>query len=187
VQGAVDKFVKIVRHDPQSAIAHGEIGLTLFASGQPDKAATYFKKAFDLVTEEQEKSDALNWSMIRANYAFLLVRTGGSMKSVAKNFKRAALLNPNFAEAYLYWGNALQELREPDAAREAYVPPIPHSVFVTFRAGTGSAWKSTPITRKCTSSTPASSAKTSTCRRSTTARPSPRTRSTRRRTLTWAH
>jgi Tfp pilus assembly protein PilF len=49
VQGAVDKFVKIVRQDPQSAIAHGEIGLTLFASGQPDKAATYFKKAFDLV------------------------------------------------------------------------------------------------------------------------------------------
>jgi protein O-GlcNAc transferase len=39
---------------------------------------------------------------------------------VAKNFKKAALLNPNFADAFLYWGNALQELREPDAAREAY-------------------------------------------------------------------
>jgi tetratricopeptide (TPR) repeat protein len=124
-QGAVDKFVKIIRVDPQSAIAHGEIGLTLFASGQTEKAAEYLKKAFDLVTDEQEKSDALNWSMIRANYAFLLVRTNASMKAVAKNFKKAALLNPNFAEAFLYWGNALQELKEPDAAREAYVASLP--------------------------------------------------------------
>jgi tetratricopeptide (TPR) repeat protein len=105
---------------PRSAIAHGEIGLTLFASGQADKAAPYLKQAFDLVTEEEERGDAVNWSMIRANYAFLLVRTKASMKSVAKNFKRAAVLNPDFADAFLYWGNALQELGEPDAAREAY-------------------------------------------------------------------
>ena len=120
MQGAADKFVKMLKLAPRSAIAHGEIGLTLFASGQAEKAQPYLKQAFELVTEEEEKGDALNWSMIRANYAFLLVRTNGSMKSVAKNFKRAALLNPNFAEAFLYWGNALQELREPDAAREAY-------------------------------------------------------------------
>jgi protein O-GlcNAc transferase len=119
-QGAADKFVKMLKLAPRSAIAHGEIGLTLFASGQADKAAPYLKQAFDLVTEEEERSDSVNWSMIRANYAFLLVRTKGSMKSVAKNFKRAAVLNPDFADAFLYWGNALQELGEPDAAREAY-------------------------------------------------------------------
>ncbi len=115
----MDKFVKVMRIEPLSAIAHGEIGLTLFASGQTEKAAEYLKKAFDLVTDELESSDAVNWSLIRANYAFLLVRTNGSMKLVAKNFKKAAMLNPTFAEAFLYWGNALQELREPDAAREA--------------------------------------------------------------------
>jgi protein O-GlcNAc transferase len=110
----------VLKLAPRSAIAHGEIGLTLFVSGQADKAAPYLKQAFELVSEEEENRDAVNWSMIRANYAFLLVRTNGSMKAVAKNFKRAATLNPNFAEAFLYWGNALQELREPDAAREAY-------------------------------------------------------------------
>jgi protein O-GlcNAc transferase len=120
LQGAVDKFAKVLKLNPRSAIAHGEIGLSLFAAGQTDKAATYLKQAFDLVTDDEEKSDAVNWSMIRANYAFLLVRSQGSMKAVAKNFKKAALLHPDFADAFLYWGNALQELREPDSAKEAY-------------------------------------------------------------------
>ena len=120
MQGALDKFAKVLKLNPRSAIAHGEIGLSLFAAGQTDKAAGFLKQAFDLVTEDEEKSDAVNWAMIRANYAFLLVRSQGSMKAVAKNFKKAALLHPDFADAFLYWGNALQELHEPDSAKEAY-------------------------------------------------------------------
>ncbi|MCE9518202.1 MAG: tetratricopeptide repeat protein [Verrucomicrobia bacterium] len=133
-----------VTTNPESWLAHGNLGYTLDKNGLVDEAKTHYQTALELnpnyadahnnlgkvifhegkwneAIDHFQKALELNPNFIGAhnNLASALLRNDQADKAVA-HYQHALLLNPDYAEAHYNLGNALLQLKQVDEAISHY-------------------------------------------------------------------
>ncbi len=103
-------FRKVLKLNPDYAMAHNNLGIALHESGKIDEAIKCYKKAIKL----------------KPNYSTTYFNLGNTLKQQGKlegavvNYKKAIELNPNDATIYGNLGNTFKEQGKLDEAVECY-------------------------------------------------------------------
>jgi tetratricopeptide (TPR) repeat protein len=117
----------LVERQPQNAQAHFQTGL-LLAARDPETALASLEQAASLDPGLQDLVSALRQAVVSARYAedlsYSLLSTGRALalldrwELAAEAFRQAVLVRPDYAEAWAYYGEALQHLPPPEAGME---------------------------------------------------------------------
>ena len=109
---------ELVNNNPTDALSNYTLGLMLAAS-QPESALAYLTLAAELDPKLSENTSAVSQKIrsarIRDDQAYLLVSSGQALASIAEwdmaviALSRATDLNPEYADAWAYLGEALQQ------------------------------------------------------------------------------
>jgi tetratricopeptide (TPR) repeat protein len=118
---------------PQDAQTHFQLGL-LLATQDPETALGVLDEAASLDAKLEEPVSSLRSSIMSARFAenpaYTLVLTGRALANLnrwslaAEAFHQATRLRPDYAEAWAYWGEALQH---PDSTADAASASGPQS------------------------------------------------------------
>ncbi len=131
-----------VREDPQSAIAHHDLGLALYLAGQDEPAIASLRRALELDPKMSSAHNNLGITLVRVgqvdealrhfeaavacdpqnanahNSLGLVLRDRGELERAAASFQRAAELDPTHASAQRGLGGALVQLGRWSAAEK---------------------------------------------------------------------
>jgi len=95
-----------VKLDPNSSIAHYNLGRFLAAQGNYADAVTHYRRALSIRPED---TDALN------NLGLLLARRG-EIEAALEEFQKTVRIDPNYARAYFNMGRVFARQRDYDQA-----------------------------------------------------------------------
>ena len=91
----------------------------LLAAESPSEAIVFLDQSAEVFPEAQDLSSAIKGSLSEEK-AYQYVTTGQALAAkdywqlAAYSFEKAAALRPDYMEAYIYWGEALQHISNPD-------------------------------------------------------------------------
>jgi tetratricopeptide (TPR) repeat protein len=107
---AIAQYRMALEFDPRYALAHHNLGVALYQSGNIDEAQTHYQKALEI---DPKYPDAYN------SYGFLLENQGNTQQAFAY-YRKALELNPYFKEAYTNLGNVLNRQGKCEEAIASY-------------------------------------------------------------------
>lgn len=119
IGSATGTLIAYIRRYPGDAARTYELGLLLMAT-QPENAPAYLEQAAELDPQLAPQTRVLQQSILRARLedepAYTLVVAGRELATLGKwylavlAFERAAWERPDYAEAWAFWGQALEHL-----------------------------------------------------------------------------
>ena len=119
LDNAIQHQSELVRINPSDAASNYTLGLMLAAS-QPESALAYLTLAAELDPKLSDNTTSVTRNIrsarIRDDQAYLLVTSGQSLASIEEwdlaviALSRATELNPEYADAWAYLGEALQQI-----------------------------------------------------------------------------
>jgi len=99
-------WTHVLRTNPNSSVAHNNLGDALVQRGRWDEAIPYFKSALELRPNDADVNN--NWGAV-------LVRAG-NLEEALRYFRRAVALQPGHASAHNNLGGVLMLQGKPDEA-----------------------------------------------------------------------
>lgn len=136
---AASEMQNLLALNPADIILYYRVGL-LYATSDPLKALPYLAQAVDLDTSNAKNAQSLYDKIRTANLsdqpAFTQLASGrqlaemGEWALAAEAFKHAVALDPGYADAWAFLGEAQQQLRRQDVglSPKAGLPELEHAV-----------------------------------------------------------
>ena len=107
---AVTQFEDMLQIQPDSVLAHNNLGNALLAAGRPADAVVHYEAAFKIDPDVAE---------VQVNWGNALQALGRPAKALP-HYAEAVRIQPDRAEAHYNWGNALHAVGRPDEAIERF-------------------------------------------------------------------
>ena len=131
VEDAAERFRSAIAIDPGYSDHHTQLAACLRGLGDVDTALKEYKLAVAGMNEPRNRAGGDQyWAAVHINLGYIYAEGGGqgrfsgAMALAADAFREATRLQPGMADAYTYLGNALQEMKQWDAAMEVFESSI---------------------------------------------------------------
>ena len=133
LQTAITKFKIAVEADPGYSDYHTQLAAAYRGAGMKRESAESYERSISMMDEPRNKAGGTQyWAAVHVNLGYVYAEGGGqglypgAMQKAANAFEAATTLQPTFVEAYTYWGNALQEMKDMPASAKVFSDAIEH-------------------------------------------------------------
>jgi len=131
VQTAIAKLLVATQADPGYSDYYTQLASAYRSAGMKMEAAKAYETSISMMDEPRNKAGGDQyWAAVHVNLGYVYAEGGGAglypgaMQKAADVFREATKLLPDFAEAYTYWGNALQEMGQMEQAAKVFQDAI---------------------------------------------------------------